>query len=73
VRARAAKSLTQHLVETGVIKALAAAAEDGEVSVRVAAVAALGGMRPLPERDRTIRSIPPLSSRRWPTPTRRCG
>jgi len=48
VRAAAAKSLTQHLVETGVIKALAAAAEDGEVSVRVAAVAALGGMPPAP-------------------------
>ncbi len=48
VRAAAAQALLRHLPETGVIKALTAAADDADAPVRVAALAALGGAPPAP-------------------------
>ena len=45
-RAAAARALTQHLAEPGVVEALAQVAADVEPNVRTAAVGALGGQQP---------------------------
>jgi HEAT repeat protein len=45
-RAAAARALTQHLAEPGVVEALARVAADVESNVRTAAVGALGGQQP---------------------------